>query len=170
MVKDASCLANQKKRRKSTLRSEERIENSTMNSTTACENSNGYVDEEINELFTLRFETYKKWASTIAKKKCKEILIDHFKNDLSNDFTMMINWLALTNEQSRTILLESSCATKESMELDVALEMLLKMGITDKRSTGPTVEAFRELIAVLCGGLPGQIPELDKLAYFTEVR
>lgn len=68
---------------------------------------------------------------------------------------MMINWLALTNQevrpfilisgypktmpscfQSRTILLESSCATKESMELDVALEMLVKMGITDKRSTG----------------------------------
>ncbi|EYC41264.1 hypothetical protein Y032_0575g196 [Ancylostoma ceylanicum] len=168
MVKDASCLPNQKKRRKPALRSEERVKNSTMNSTSARENSNGCLDEEINELFTLRFETYKKWASTISKKKCKEILIDHFKNDLSNDFTMMINWLALTNEESRTILLDSSCATKESMELDVALEMLLKMGITDKRSTGPTVEAFRELIAVLCGGLPGQIPELDKLAYFTE--
>ncbi|KAK6755825.1 hypothetical protein RB195_014297 [Necator americanus] len=167
MVRDATRFPNRNKRRKSGLRSDEQKENGRINSIFTNESTSESSDEEISELFALRFETYKKWASTIVKKNCKEIIADHFKNDLSNDFTMMINWLALTNEESRTILLESSCATKESMELDVALEMLIRMGIIDKR-TGPTVKAFRELVAVLCGGVPGQIPELDKVAYFTE--
>ncbi|ETN72941.1 hypothetical protein NECAME_13669 [Necator americanus] len=134
MVRDATRFPNRNKRRKSGLRSDEQKENGRINSIFTNESTSESSDEEISELFALRFETYKKWASTIVKKNCKEIIADHFKNDLSNDFTMMINWLALTNEESRTILLESSCATKESMELDVALEMLIRMGIIDKRT------------------------------------
>ncbi|XGW02998.1 hypothetical protein V3C99_014755 [Haemonchus contortus] len=126
------------------------------------------IDLEIHEHFKLRLETYKTWAHCIARKTCPEILIDGFKSDLSNDFTLMINWLAITNEESRSVL-ESSCSNGDgSMELDVALDMLFRMGVPQKRTKGPTLDAFREMIAVLCGGVRGQIPYLDFLANFTE--
>ncbi|KAK5981445.1 hypothetical protein GCK32_019116, partial [Trichostrongylus colubriformis] len=65
------------------------------------------ADIEIHEHFKFRLETYKTWAYCISRKSCPEILVDGFKSDLSNDFTLMINWLAITNEESRSIL-ESS--------------------------------------------------------------
>ncbi|CAJ0590332.1 unnamed protein product [Cylicocyclus nassatus] len=164
MVKDAS----RQPQIMTGLQTDAKSDKNIQSGQAASTSMNRHLDEEISELFILRFGTYKKWASTVSKKKCQEILVDHFKNDLSNDFTLMINWLALTDAKSRTVLLESSCATKESMELDVALDMLTKMGVADASRRGPTVDAFRQLIAVLCGGTPGQVPELEKLALFTE--
>ncbi|KAK5966518.1 hypothetical protein GCK32_008575 [Trichostrongylus colubriformis] len=40
--------------------------------------------------------------------------------------------------------------------------------VINKTVTGPTLDAFRELIAVLCGGTRGTIPYLDFLADFSE--
>ncbi|KAK6049694.1 hypothetical protein COOONC_12801 [Cooperia oncophora] len=91
---------------------------------------------EIHEHFKLRLETYKIWAHCIARKNCPEILIDGFKSDVSNDFTLMINWLAITNEESRSVL-ESSCSNGDgSMKLDVALDLLFRMGVPQKRTKG----------------------------------
>ncbi|VDL72260.1 unnamed protein product [Nippostrongylus brasiliensis] len=122
---------------------------------------------EIHEHFKLRMKTYKNWAYCIARKGCPEILMDAFKCDLSNDFTLMMNWLAITYDQSRT-LLETTGAADESMELNTALETLLRMDILHDHMKGPTLDAFREMIAVLCGGKQGRIPQLDLLANFTE--
>ncbi|KJH52281.1 hypothetical protein DICVIV_01483 [Dictyocaulus viviparus] len=133
--------------------------------------SSEFIEEtknlEIHEHFKLRIQTYKSWASCICRKNCPEFLIDGFKSDVSNDFRLMINWLAITSEERRVIL-ESNHNSKNFMGLDVALDMLYRMGIHHKRLKGPTVDAFRELIAVLCGGIRGQIPRLDSLANFSE--
>ncbi|KAJ1360004.1 hypothetical protein KIN20_018857 [Parelaphostrongylus tenuis] len=80
---------------------------------------------------------------------------------------MIINWLSATDEESRTIV--ESNYDDRPLELGTALYLLNLMGLgQQRRLRGPTITAFREMIAVLCGGLRGRVPYLDSFASFTE--